>query len=123
MLSCSCDFDEDSWYYYIPCNFTVFNKNRRKRCCSCGKLINQGDQCVVFNRYRASVTEVEERICGDEIRLADWFMCEWCSEMFFNLDALGYCMYLGDNMKENLEDYWDITGFKPNNKSLNDLER
>lgn len=113
MLSCSCDFDSDGWYYYPPNDFKIFDHKRRKRCCSCNKLINQGTQCVEFDRYRAPVTDVEERIRGDEVNLASWFMCENCGEIYFNLSVLGYCMFLGDSMIGNLEDYWEITGFTP----------
>lgn len=116
MLSCSCDFDNDGWYYYPPNNFSLFSHKHRKCCCSCNKLIDIGAQCVEFDRYRSAITEVEESICGDEINLASWFMCEWCGEMFFNLESLGYCLILGDSMKENLEDYWNMTGFKPDNQ-------
>ena len=118
MLSCSCDFDSDGWYYYPPNDFSIFSHNRRKRCCSCGCLIDIGAQCVEFKRCRPAITEIEERIYGDEINLASWFMCEWCGEMFFNLEALGYCINLGDSMKENLKDYWEMTGFKPNNQQI-----
>lgn len=114
MLSCSCDFDSDSWYYYQPNDFSIFNLKRRKRCCSCDKLININAQCVEFGRYRSPITDIEEQICGDEINLASWFMCEWCGEIYFNLSDLGYCIFLGSSMQENLEDYWDITGFKYN---------
>lgn len=113
MLSCSCDLESDDWYYYSPDDFSIFEKKRRKRCCSCNGLINIGSQCVRFMRYREPITEIEERIEGDEVSLASWYMCEWCGEMYFNLDAVGYCIYLGDSMKEMLEDYWEITGFKP----------
>lgn len=112
MLSCSCDFNSDGWYYYLPDGFSRFSRKRRKRCCSCHQFIEIGAQCVEFLRYRTAITEVEERICGDEIKLASWYMCEWCGEMFFNLESLGYCLTLGDSMKKSLKDYWNLTGFK-----------
>jgi len=113
MLSCSCDFDnDDSWYYYSPDNFSVFSRRKRARCCSCDTLIDIGAQCIEFPRYRCPRTEVEERIYGSEIKLAHWFMCEKCGEIFLNLDSLGYCLRLGESMQENLEDYWYLTGFK-----------
>lgn len=118
MLSCSCDFEDDSWYYYTPSSFSTFSKKRRKRCCSCDKLIGIGAHCVRFMRHRPPISDIDERINGDEVPLASWYMCEWCGEMFFNLESLGYCIVLGDSMKENLEDYWDMTGFKPDNQSL-----
>jgi len=113
MLSCLCDYDSNGWYYYPPKDFVTFGLKRRKRCCSCGKLINIGDQCVEFDRYRGPITDIEERICGDEIELASWFMCEECGEIFLTLAELGYCHYLGGKIREDLEDYWDMTGFVP----------
>lgn len=122
MLSCSCVYDDGEWWYYPPDDFIVFTRKRRKRCCSCNELINIGDQCVSFERARNTYSVIEERIWGDEVQLAYWYMCEWCGEMYFNLEALGYCICLGDSMKENLEDYWDITGFKPNQKEKGELK-
>ena len=114
MLSCSCgEYDGEGWWYYPPNDFSVFARNRRKRCCSCNELINIDAQCVEFTRNRECNSDIEENVWGDEVGLASWFMCEWCGEMYFNLESLGYCIFLGDSMKENLEDYWDMTGFKP----------
>ena len=114
MLSCECsEYDGDGWYYYHPQDFDTYSKDRRKRCCSCRQPVQNGDICLEFARYRLARSDVEERIRGDEVKLASWVMCEWCGEMFFNLTALGYCINLGDSMKETLEDYWELTGFKP----------
>ena len=41
-------------------------------------------------------------------------MCEDCGGIFLNLTAIGYCITIGGHMKEVLQDYWDITGFEPN---------
>jgi hypothetical protein len=43
--------------------------------------------------------------------MASKYMCKKCGESFLNLNDLGYCITLGDNMKETLEEYWDLTGF------------
>ena len=112
MLTCSCDFDGGDWYYYTPRDFGLFSQKRRKRCCSCAEFIEIGGQCVEFPRYRSPMSDIEEKIWGDEVGLASWYMCEWCGEMYLNLAELGYCMYLGDSMRENIEEYWDLTGFK-----------
>lgn len=121
-LSCACDFDEDGWWYEAPDDFSVFPQGRRKRCCSCHKLIDAGTQCVEFPRVRYAATDIEERIYGDTVVLASWYMCEWCGEMYFNLEALGYCHWLGDSIKENLEEYWELTGFDPRTPSLRGKE-
>jgi len=116
MLSCSCDFDSDEWYYHPPDDFKPFALKRRKRCCSCKKLITINSLCTEFIRIRSPYNDIEERIWGDEVQMASWYMCEWCSEIYFNLEALGYCHMLGGSIKEDLEDYWDLTGFIPANQ-------
>ena len=113
MLSCSCDVGVCDWYYNPPDDFKPFDKSRRKRCCSCKKLIDMGTPSLEFDRYREPYNDIEERIFGDEVYLAPWYMCEWCGEMFFNLEVLGYCHFLGDSMKECMEEYWKLTGFVP----------
>jgi hypothetical protein len=44
--------------------------------------------------------------------MAPWWLCEKCSEIYLNLDAIGYCYMAGDDLRDNLRDYWDLTGFK-----------
>jgi hypothetical protein len=41
--------------------------------------------------------------------MADWVMCEECSDQFFNLEALGFCVLVGENMQELLAEYVEIT--------------
>ena len=115
MLSCSCYNDYQYWYSPIPECFETFQKSRRKRCISCKELIEKGSDCVRFDCYRSPNHEIEENVHGDEVPIADKFMCEPCGEIFLNLSALGYCLEIGHNVKEDLEDYWKITGFNPKN--------
>lgn len=113
MLSCTCfDYDGERWYYYPPGDFKPFAKKRRKKCCSCNKFIEKNAECIAFPRYRNPLSDIEERIKGDEIRLADYFMCEKCGEIYLNLTDLNYCIILGDNMFDLLKEYWDLTGFQ-----------
>lgn len=113
MLSCSCYDDYDSWYSPVPDDFVKFTHSRRKRCISCGKLIDIGTDCLEFNMWRTPYNWVEENIYDDEVPLANQYMCESCGEIFLNLTDLGYCLEIGHNIKEDLRDYWDMTGFKP----------
>lgn len=117
MLSCSCNFDDYEYWYQFQKDFKPLDTPKRKRCCSCNKLIPKGEQTIKFNRWREARTDIEERIHGSEVQLAPWYMCEWCGEMFLNLEALGYCHNLGESIKENLKDYWNITGFEPISKT------
>lgn len=119
-LSCGCDgsLSEYSWMHEGPSDFHPFNAGgefkRRKRCASCGKLLNFGEECVRFNRIRAPKSEIEERIFGDEIPIPAVFQCEDCAGIFVNLWELGYnCISPDTPVQELLADYWEITGFDP----------
>ncbi len=108
-LTCSCVADDCSWYYWSPEDFETFDLSRRKRCSSCKTLINQGADCLRFERFRDPLTEIEERIQGDEIPLTDYCVCEVCGEKWLNLYALGYeCIAPDENMDEMMEQYHDI---------------
>ena len=116
MLSCSCqewDGEPGTWAYYEPDFFEPFDLKRRKRCCSCEELIDLGADCLIFPRIRAPCTDIEERICGEEIPIATLFMCGRCGEIYLNLKEIGYCPAPYDEMTEALREYWEITGFKP----------
>jgi len=110
-LTCGCP-DDAEWWYEPPRDFTILNTSCRKRCASCGKLIDIGSECLKFHRWRDSKSDVEEAIHGDTVHLAPYWMCEACGEQFLNLYALGYCIALGDNMMELLAEYQEMTGFK-----------
>jgi len=115
-LSCGCHgFDTDGWdwWYYNPNDFTPYNGKRRTRCCSCQVLIAPGDECVCIDRVRAPRSEIEERIHGEEIPIASWYLCEKCGEIFLNLTAYGYCVEIQENMTDQLHEHWELTGFVP----------
>ena len=115
MLSCSCqEWDGEGWYYSWSEKegFDVLQTKRRKRCCSCKGLINIKTECLIFDRFRAPLSDIEERICGEEVELAPYYMCIKCSEIFLNLEALGYCLDITYDMKKYLEEYWELTGFE-----------
>ena len=117
MLSCDCsdEWSGEGWCWFVPYDFTIYNKKRGKRCCSCKKIIiHKDDTCVEFTRMREPYTEIEEKISGEEIDIASLFMCERCGEIFLNLTEIGYCLDItGDSMETNLKKYWDLTGFNP----------
>lgn len=99
-LSCSCEWDGEGWYFYPAGDFSVFDGKRAARCCSCGDKIRPGDEAGKFIRERGPNNEIECRIHGDEVPLASWWMCERCVGLYFALDELGYCITLGDDMRE-----------------------
>ena len=113
MLSCSCsEYDEDGWWFEPPTDYTEMPVGpRRKRCCSCREKIEPGACCTAFPRGRGPVSDIEERINGTEIRLASWWMCEECSDLFFSLDELGFCVTVGQEpMRELVAEYAAIYG-------------
>jgi len=119
-LSCSYDFAMDGWWYEIQnqSDFKPLNTTKRKRCASCKTLIDINSDCIKFQRFRSPVTDIEERICDDAVQLANWYLCESCGEIYLNLEAIGYCYFLGDDLRQNLRDYWDLTEFEPDNQRM-----
>ncbi len=110
MLYCDSGFDDrdSGWYYYHAHGFNNYQKKRRTRCCSCKKVISQDDVIVCFSRYRDALTDVEEKIMGQEIRLADYYLCEKCGEIYFNLEDLGYAIDITASMADYMAEYLEI---------------
>lgn len=114
-LTCECgDFDSD-WYWQDVSDYKPLNTKRSRKCCSCGDKIRPGDTCISFDRYRAPserANYIEERIYGDEVPLPDWFMCERCADLFNSLSELGFCIGLGQDMRELAREYAAVYGPK-----------
>lgn len=110
-LSCACYNDNDCWYFG-PDDFSVLKTSRRKRCASCNKLIDIGAVCAEFRFERAPLSDIEEKIFCDFVPMASRYLCESCAEIYFNLDAIGYCYLWGDDLRGNLKEYHEVTGFK-----------
>ncbi len=105
-LSCSCgDFDGDGWYYEWTPEFKPLKTRNARKCCSCGAKIKPGDDATEFRRQRGPVTDIEERIHGDEVPLASWWMCETCGGLAMAIEETGMCFTLGESMKQQIADY------------------
>ena len=111
-LTCDCDIDwcpdAGDWYWCgIVGDYKPLNTKRRKRCCSCEKLIDLGSLVIEHGRVRTPKDDVEINIYGDDgsIPLASSWMCEKCSDHFFSLEALGYCVDPKENMEGLLTEY------------------
>lgn len=123
-LSCSCDYDEwdpepGTWHYSFydkDLDFEPLNTSKRKRCSSCGALIDIGALCIKFPRYRYPYTSIEAKILHDdeffemnyppEIKMSDHYHCEQCGEIYFNLTELGFtCIVPCENMPKLLKEY------------------
>jgi hypothetical protein len=103
----------------MPTDFSTLDTIRRRRCKSCGQLIDIESVVLKFHRWRpAKYDSIEERILGEgaEIPLAPYYFCEWCGEIALNLKELEYCIDPEMNMKETLEEYHQLTGWRQNEK-------
>ena len=106
-LSCDCDCDGD-WFYMGPSDYSVLNTKRSRKCCSCGAKIQPGDTVNRYQRFRGPNNDIEERIYGDEVPMSDKYHCEECADLYWNLDALGYCVLLDDNMRSLIKEYAEM---------------
>ena len=118
-LSCSCALayvhEPGSWvYWYQYIDFEKLETKKRKRCTSCGELIDIGSFCLIFPRYRYPWNEIESRIAGVQwgdleeptIRIADHYHCEKCGEIYLNLDSVGFeCISPNEDMQYLLAEY------------------
>ena len=114
MLSCSCrEWDGNGIGYTIPYDFTNLNTSKRKRCTSCCILIDIGSPVLLFSRFRATRTEVEVNIYGEDgkVKLCNHYLCDKCGEIYLNLDVLGYCLDPRKDMTEYLLEYHEMTNF------------
>lgn len=114
-LTCSCEFfGEYAWYFDAPSDYSTLDTPRRKRCRSCKTLIDLGATVTKFPRARYPLTEVEERIYGDDwwaVTLAPYYLCEECSDIYWSLIELGFtCVSPEDNMRSLAADYAENYG-------------
>lgn len=107
MLYCHCPDIDHSWWYFMPEDYSTLKTSKRKRCVSCKELINIGALCTKFECWRYPHSDIEEKIYDTEVPLAYKYMCEECSDIYFNLEELGFCVQLGDSMQELLQEYRD----------------
>jgi hypothetical protein len=62
---------------------------------------------IALERERGVCSDVEASIFGDDalVPLADWWMCERCADLFYSLIELGFCVMLGDDMRDLVKEY------------------
>jgi len=115
-LSCTCDHDlsiyDVSWLWCWPSDYTTLTTKRAKRCCSCNRLIKPGETVAAYERERAPVSAIEERIHGDgePVPLAAWYHCEICADLAASLEALGFCFQIDDDMRALVRSYAENYG-------------
>lgn len=110
-LSCICDADGE-WWYLPPDDFSLLVARRGRRCVSCGGWIRPGETVVRFECERATRDAIEERIYGDTVAMAPRFMCDSCGGLYFSLTDLGFCVRIGDSMRELVAEYAQLYGHR-----------
>ncbi len=111
-LTCYCECNEENaaWWYSHSAP-AVLQTLRPRRCKSCNELLHPaceglaGVTVLPFARWRGPHNEVEERIHGDEVPLAPWYLCSGCYPIYLALDQAGVCVQLGENMEELLNEF------------------
>ena len=78
----------DEWWYE-PSDFSVLETKRGRRCVSCNSLIKPNDEVLQFRRFRRCQNDIEERIYGDDVPLASWYVCEDCGYAYKSIIKLG----------------------------------
>ncbi|MFA7287426.1 MAG: hypothetical protein WC055_00955 [Melioribacteraceae bacterium] len=123
-LSCYCaEWEGDGWFYIlaekvltegygnVPPEMEYFfplNTKKSRKCCSCGAKIKVNDLSLRFNRWRGPTEFEEDKFGYTEVKISPWFMCEKCGEIYLNLEALGFCINIEENMSGLLEDYREM---------------
>jgi hypothetical protein len=98
-LSCFCDEDSIDCYANSEKNFRIIEKN--DVCHSCKKTIESGDFILAFETWT-----IDES--GDEIYGEGFFFCEKCGEYYWNLEDLGFCVNLDNNMQDLVAEYREL---------------
>lgn len=105
-ISCSCgDLDGAAWFYYPPGMKAVVETRYIKRCQSCGKKLKNGDNARQYNRFRHPKSDIEERIHGDEVPLAPYYLCPECAAIYDALSDAEVCVELNSNLQEDLKEF------------------
>lgn len=106
-LSCECGDWEDFEWYFTAQEFAPLVTKYRRRCKSCNRLIDHGEECLEYTRRREPITDVEEKIFGGgpDVPMASWYHCECCGELYTMLSDLGFCMDIDENMNDLLKEY------------------
>lgn len=111
-IFCEVDGDHDGadWWWYQPSDDAPLTTKRSRKCCSCGEKVGVGETARTVQRFRPPSERcnyIEESIYGDEVPLADWYLCETCGDLADSLSELGFCYHLGngESLKQQIADY------------------
>ena len=114
-LTCYCDWegDIDTIWFEPPDDYSKLNTKRRKRCSSCGDLIDVGAIVIEWRRWRHPQDDVQLNIYAEdaELDLAPAYNCERCADLYWSLQDLGFECVLGDeDMVELVKEYAETYG-------------
>ena len=105
-ISCTCDIDDAAWYYEVNDHPIILDTRRSRKCVSCRARIAVGNTAYRISRYRPPRSDIEDRIYGDEVPMADWFFCPSCHAIYQSLDKVNVCVDLGqDDLREALQEF------------------
>ena len=111
-LFCDARYDHDGadWWWYQPADEAPLATKRSRKCCSCGEKVGVGDTARKIRRFRPTSERcnyIEESIYGDEVPLADWYLCEKCGDLADSLGELGFCYSLGggESLQQQIAEY------------------
>lgn len=111
-LTCDCDLIDTGQIYYTegPDEFSILDTMQSRKCVNCGIKIKLGSIVTTHLRFKTPKHDVEVAIYGEdgEIACASEFLCEDCSDMYFNLKDRGYCIRPWE-VTECLNAYIDLT--------------
>ena len=100
------DTDGADWWWYQPADYAPLATKRSRKCCSCGAKVGVGETARKVLRYRPATEWEEMRGFGDEVQMADWYLCETCGDLAYSLAELGFCYTLGDDsLAKQIDEY------------------
>jgi len=121
------DYGDPDWWWYQPADEAPLATKRSRKCCSCGQKVGVGETARKVRRYRQATEWEETRGLGDEVQLADWYLCEACGDLADSIAELGFCFHLGggERLKQQIDEYreteaaereWQKTHNAPHNR-------
>lgn len=109
-FACGCDDwgDDAEWYWNGEKTAPLATKNSR-HCRSCKEKLAPGTDVRIYARFRSPHSEIEQKIHGDEVPLAPWYLCLPCADLMDALSAVNVCVDwtrpLADEVAEFNENY------------------
>lgn len=110
-LVCGCDTEWEpepgDWCWDGVKDYQPLPFKKRKRCCSCGGMIEIGSPAVEHTRSKVPDTDIEVKIYGEDgmIPVASDWMCERCGDLYFSLEEIGYCVNPREDMRRLVREH------------------